>query len=1204
MSMVLACALAGIDPSRGSEGSCAAPEETTTDPSLRLTVDSSGQWSARNERQALRLIFAGQGVVLAPESVPGEEWSWGLVISADSPPTASGSDESVRLMAAGSGVEFRLGNRSEWFVNSGKGILHGLDIHAAEGVPIRLGYRLEGNLTPKIAPDARSITFTDGGGRPVLAYRNLVASDARGRDVGVRWVRLERGDARSLVLAVESSESEFPLRVQGRVVRSKAATGRPAPDSQVSGPQIAAVPTNDLCSGAEILPGAGPFPLLSSAHDITEATTAGDPPAPSCQADISRSIWFSFTPGESGLYTLSLCGDAPTETTVEDTVLAVYGSSSPCAGLTEMIDGCDDDSCSSGDLQSVVGPLPLLAGATYYAVAWQYSTGAPDPASADVQLRIVREAPLPPPPGNDQCPGAEAIPGAGPFPYTTPLIADVSGATTVGDPPAPSCQPAVSRSVWYTFTPAASGNYTFSLCADAPTGTTLDDTVLGLYSSNGTCSGLSELAGGCDDDSCALEGNQSVINGATLTAGATYYVVAWKFDAPPPAADNTAVQLHVSQVAGPGNDRCAAAVPLSLDAPVPGTTSGALDDTELSGSTCFAGVGQTPVAAIGGDVAYRFTAPSAGSYSFRVNGYDTTRNAVIYVASDCPSAMPPAAIASCLGAANRNLNFPGEEVPCLPLTAGQHVFVYVDEASPSTGSTFTLEANRCVREVESNATPGDALPPACGMLGSISPPGEADFMSLGIPASGSRVFTIADGVASNNTGFDIRLTDTASTLEYDDADNDIPFGTLSPNLAGAPAGGTGVYLRVSHSSVTSAVEPYRLYAAVQPPSALATSESEPNNSPASTDTGPNLYFSGSLNNNNDVDHFSFSASAGDLIQIGLDLDPTRNNTPFNGTLALLDAGGAELVIVNDGGATSSITPGTGSLIATTPRSPGEGLVYRVRSGGTYYARVSTSSGTTGDYLLSIAHNCRVSPAIDLSVQQTDSPDPVVATTQVTYMVTVSNPASTPAAGVVLRDDLPAGSVLVTSSPSQGSCSGSGPVICQLGTIAGGAVAGVSLVVTAPQVPGGFTNTAQVSSYSVDPDPGNDADQESTLATSPDSDGDGVLDDSDCAPADGTAWAVPGEATSLRFPVPSDTSQMQWEAPAVPGGTAVRYDVLRSQAPDFAAASCIATDQVGLSFIDETSPSGLYTYLVRSENACGGNPGAGSTGTPRTVPACP
>src|SRR5262249_53414498 len=71
------------------------------------------------------------------------------------------------------------------------------------------------------------------------------------------------------------------------------------------------------------------------------------------------------------------------------------------------------------------------------------------------------------PPSNDTCAGAEVIPSMVPFPYLSPLIADVSSATTSGDPQRPvACvgQVPLSCSVWYQFTPAGTGTtlYSFS----------------------------------------------------------------------------------------------------------------------------------------------------------------------------------------------------------------------------------------------------------------------------------------------------------------------------------------------------------------------------------------------------------------------------------------------------------------------------------------------------------------------------------------------------------------------------------------------------------------------------------------------------------------------------------------------------------------------------------------------------------------------
>src|SRR5436190_22328656 len=82
----------------------------------------------------------------------------------------------------------------------------------------------------------------------------------------------------------------------------------------------AAPPTNDVCTGAELIP-ADVFPVLTSVKDMAEATTTGDPPLPSCVfvSTFSHSLWYTFTPKATAFYTISSCADAPTATTVPDT---------------------------------------------------------------------------------------------------------------------------------------------------------------------------------------------------------------------------------------------------------------------------------------------------------------------------------------------------------------------------------------------------------------------------------------------------------------------------------------------------------------------------------------------------------------------------------------------------------------------------------------------------------------------------------------------------------------------------------------------------------------------------------------------------------------------------------------------------------------------------------------------------------------------
>jgi large repetitive protein len=117
-------------------------------------------------------------------------------------------------------------------------------------------------------------------------------------------------------------------------------------------------------------------------------------------------------------------------------------------------------------------------------------------------------------------------------------------------------------------------------------------------------------------------------------------------------------------------------------------------------------------------------------------------------------------------------------------------------------------------------------------------------------------------------------------------------------------------------------------------------------------------------------------------------------------------------------------------------------------------------------------------AVDLEVSITDAPDPVDVGSNVTYTVTVHNGGTLAATSVEVTDDPPAGATFVSASASQGSCTGTDPVVCELGTIAAGDSATVTVVVR-PLRTGTITNEASATSAEDDSDGSDDSDSEST-----------------------------------------------------------------------------------------------------------------------------
>jgi uncharacterized protein (TIGR03437 family) len=120
---------------------------------------------------------------------------------------------------------------------------------------------------------------------------------------------------------------------------------------------------------------------------------------------------------------------------------------------------------------------------------------------------------------------------------------------------------------------------------------------------------------------------------------------------------------------------------------------------------------------------------------------------------------------------------------------------------------------------------------------------------------------------------------------------------------------------------------------------------------------------------------------------------------------------------------------------------------------------------------------------DLALTMTDTPDPVGVNQNLTYQLTVRNNGPDRATEIFLLDTLPDGVTLVSASASQGTCAGSASINCQLGALANGASATVTIVVRPPQ-PGAITNLARVSSYETDPNGANDTASVSTQVTAP------------------------------------------------------------------------------------------------------------------------
>jgi hypothetical protein len=241
--------------------------------------------------------------------------------------------------------------------------------------------------------------------------------------------------------------------------------------------------SNDTCAQA--------FPLTNGVTytmSTVEATSVGDP-LPECGTSSSNGVWFTFTPAFSGLVLVTTCGSS------FDTTLQVY--SGACAGLVPV--ACNDDAgaaCTGTQASlfftgSAGTPYRMLVGGK---------------AGQTGQLMVMARAV----PSNDICLGAIALTNG------VSCTQSTAEATSTGDP-ADCSGGYLANGVWFSFTPAVSGQLNIGTCGSD------FNTVLAVYT--GSC-GARALVG-CNNDSgplCGSWAQASMSIGGV--AGTTYWILA------------------------------------------------------------------------------------------------------------------------------------------------------------------------------------------------------------------------------------------------------------------------------------------------------------------------------------------------------------------------------------------------------------------------------------------------------------------------------------------------------------------------------------------------------------------------------------------------------------------------------------------------------------------------------------------------------
>ena len=174
----------------------------------RVHARPNGSFQARNAAQGLSATFGSSGVRLTAHGA-----TFGLRT------VAAGYGASPGTLAAGSPrasanrVSYSRPGIDEWYVNGPLGLEQGFTVAApdagrAAGPQMTVAVAVSGDVRPVLAEGGRSVTLEQGG-RPILRYAGLSASDATGRALPSS-LGLAPG---RIVLHVDVAGARFPVRI-------------------------------------------------------------------------------------------------------------------------------------------------------------------------------------------------------------------------------------------------------------------------------------------------------------------------------------------------------------------------------------------------------------------------------------------------------------------------------------------------------------------------------------------------------------------------------------------------------------------------------------------------------------------------------------------------------------------------------------------------------------------------------------------------------------------------------------------------------------------------------------------------------------------------------------------------------------------------------------------------------------------------------
>ncbi|MBI1741721.1 DUF11 domain-containing protein [Candidatus Acetothermia bacterium] len=355
-----------------------------------------------------------------------------------------------------------------------------------------------------------------------------------------------------------------------------------------------------------------------------------------------------------------------------------------------------------------------------------------------------------------------------------------------------------------------------------------------------------------------------------------------------------------------------------------------------------------------------------------------------------------------------------------------------------------------------------------------------------VNAGATLAYTLQVTNAGPSTATNVTVTDT------------LPTGTtfVSASGTGWSCGQASGIVTCTRTSLAVGAAP-NITITVTAPSSGGTITDIASVNSSTTDSNPN--------NNTDTEDTTVNPVADLSITKSDNPDPVSANGTLTYTLNVANAGPstATNVTVTDtlpGGTTFVSATGSGwgcgqaaGIVTCTRASLAVGaapaitiIVTAPANGGTITDTATVSSSTTD---LNPSNNTdtedtTVTSIADLAINKSDNPDPVNAGATLTYTLQVTNNGPSTATSVTVTDTLPAGVTFVSASGAGWNCGqAAGVVTCTMASLPVGAASPITITVAAPSEGGTITDTASVSSQTVDSNPNNNTDTEDTTVIS-------------------------------------------------------------------------------------------------------------------------